>query len=70
MKKICGIYKITSPSKRVYIGQSLNILLRFSYYKRMSCVKQTKLYRSLKKHGVEKHSFDIVHVCEPSERMK
>lgn len=67
MEKICGIYKITSPNKRVYIGQSLNIMLRFSYYKRMSCTKQTKLYRSFLKHGVEKHVFDIIHECDRSE---
>lgn len=67
MDKICGIYKITSPSKKVYIGQSLNVLLRFRYYKRMACEKQTFLYHSLKKHGVDKHNFEIIHVCEPDQ---
>jgi hypothetical protein len=31
--KICGIYKITSPSKKVYIGQSVDIITRCNYYK-------------------------------------
>ena len=30
-----GIYKITSPNNRVYIGQSINIEKRFIGYKRM-----------------------------------
>ena len=24
--KICGIYKITSPSKKIYIGQSIDLI--------------------------------------------
>jgi group I intron endonuclease len=64
MNKICGIYKITSPSKYVYIGQSFDIEKRFKYYKRLSCESQARLYNSLKKHGVEKHKFEIIHQCE------
>lgn len=33
MEKICGIYKITSPSGRIYIEQSRNIKRRISEYK-------------------------------------
>jgi hypothetical protein len=33
MSKICGIYKITSPSGKVYIGQSVDIKRRFTTYK-------------------------------------
>jgi len=32
-----GIYKITSPSNKVYIGQSINIEKRFKSYKRYDC---------------------------------
>lgn len=32
-EKICGIYKITSPSGKVYIGQSNNIIKRWITYK-------------------------------------
>ena len=32
MKKICGIYKITSPSGRVYIGQSIDVYSRLKQY--------------------------------------
>lgn len=62
-----GIYKITSPSKRVYIGQSIDIEKRFSHYKRLRCKSQIKLYNSLKKHGTEKHKFEILCQCEISE---
>lgn len=62
-----GIYKITSPSKKVYIGQSTDIKRRFEEYKRLECKSQTRLYRSLKKHGVEKHKFEIICQCSFEE---
>lgn len=60
---ICGIYKITSPSKRVYIGQSVDIYKRWRLYKKYKCILQPLLYNSLKKHGVEKHIFEILCQC-------
>lgn len=62
-----GIYKITSPSGRVYIGQSVNIAYRFNYYKGGHCKSQKKLYRSFIKYGVENHSFEIICECDKSE---
>lgn len=60
-----GIYKITSPSGRVYIGQSVNIKKRFQDYKNLHNVKtQIKLFRSFLKYGVDNHSFDVVCLCE------
>ena len=60
-----GIYKITSPTKKVYIGQSVNIERRFSTYKRNNPInKQPRLYSSFKKYGVENHKFEIVCECE------
>ncbi len=68
MAKQCGIYKITSPTKRVYIGQSVNIKKRFLSYKHLpSVIKQSKVYKSLKKYGIDKHKFEVIHLCEPSE---
>lgn len=63
-KKIIGIYKITSPTKRVYIGQSDDIFRRFSSYKNLQCKTQPKLYNSFRKHGVDKHVFEIVCECD------
>jgi group I intron endonuclease len=62
-----GIYKITSPSKRVYIGQSINIEERFKAYKNLWCKGQTRLYESFKKYGVEMHIFEIINQCDVNE---
>lgn len=64
-----GIYKVTSPKNRVYIGQSKNIEKRINCYKKnyFSVRNQTKLYRSFLKYGVEKHKFEILCECEIEE---
>jgi group I intron endonuclease len=62
-----GIYKITSPSKRVYVGQSVNIKDRIKKYKKGNCAGQVKLYRSILKYGFEKHEFEILCECEVYE---
>jgi len=54
-----GIYKISSPSGKVYIGQSRNIKHRFRQYKNIQCADQPALYNSLKKHGPLNHEFSI-----------
>ena len=58
-----GVYKITSPSGKVYIGSSCNIEQRFYHYKVLHCDSQTRLYRSFLKYGVENHKFEIVEEC-------
>ena len=64
MNKNCGIYKITSPTGRVYIGQSIDIeKRRKSYFKPTGALGQTRLKNSLKKHGVENHKFEIIEEC-------
>jgi len=60
---IIGIYKITNPNDKVYIGQSINISRRFGEYKRMNCSQQPKIYNSLKKYGPENHTFEIIEEC-------
>lgn len=63
-----GIYKITSPSSRIYIGQSINIKKRFASYKILSnCSGQRKLFRSLKKYGAKKHVFEVLTECSIAE---
>lgn len=59
-----GIYKITSPSNKVYIGQSVNIHKRIINYKSLQCEKQIKLYSSLKKYGFESHIVEVIEECE------
>lgn len=58
-----GIYKITSLSGRVYIGQSVDIKTRFYKYKGLHCEKQFRLHNSLKKYGVNSHIFEVVELC-------
>ena len=59
-----GIYKITSPSGKIYIGQSVNIERRFTRYNSLDCVKQIRLYKSFIKHNVINHKFEIIEECE------
>lgn len=59
-----GIYKITNPKGRVYIGQSVDIEKRKVNYSRLkNCKTQTKLYRSLVKYGYSEHIFEVVEEC-------
>jgi group I intron endonuclease len=58
-----GIYKITSPSGRVYIGQSIDIEKRFNQYKNWNIKKQIKLHNSFLKYNVNKHIFEIIEEC-------
>jgi len=61
---ICGVYKITSPTGRVYIGESKDILTRWKSYKRKDCKKQKRIYNSIVKYGVENHIFEIIEACK------
>ena len=56
-----GIYKITSPTGKIYIGQSWDIQKRKSGYKNLKCSGQKKLYHSLSYHGWDKHTFEVIH---------
>ena len=63
-----GIYKITSPSGKVYVGQSVNIESRKSGYSKLrDCKNQTKLYNSLIKYGFSQHIFEVVEQCSIEE---
>ena len=61
-----GIYKITSPSNRVYIGQAVNIENRkriYRFYKSYKHNMGVKIYNSLNKYGFESHVFEIIDEC-------
>ena len=62
-----GIYKITSPSGKVYVGQSINVEKRFQGYKALRCKGQPRLFNSLKKYGYDKHKFEILCECSIEE---
>jgi len=61
---ICGIYKLTSPSNKCYIGQSTNITQRFDYYKKKRCKEQPAIYNALNKYGPEHFKYEIIEQCE------
>ena len=63
LKEESGIYKITSPSNRIYIGQSKNIKKRYLSYKYGKCSGQPKLKSSFNKYGFENHKFEIIETC-------
>lgn len=59
-----GIYKITSPTGKVYVGEAVNLRIRCSYYLTPNRVKkQRAIYNSLVKHGVELHKIEILEFC-------
>lgn len=62
-----GIYKIESPTGKVYVGQSVNIKNRFRLYRKLQCKGQTKLYNSLYKYGTNHHTFEILEECLPEQ---
>lgn len=60
-----GIYKITSPTGRIYIGQSIDIERRFKEYQiyQRSISIGSKLYKSFQKYNVNNHVFEIIENC-------
>lgn len=69
MKRLYFIYKLTSPTGRVYIGQTFNINRRFSTYRNLACDRQKKLHSSIIKHGWNSFKKEIVFdgVCSKKE---
>lgn len=63
MQILCGIYMITSPKGRIYIGYATNIHNRWYYYLTKTLKGQRKLKNSLNKHGAYNHKFDIIEIC-------
>lgn len=61
-----GIYKITNPKDKVYIGQSIRIEDRFKDYVKLRCKNQTKLLNSFNKYGVLNHTFEVLEECPES----
>jgi group I intron endonuclease len=58
-----GIYKITNPNGRIYIGQTTNHVVRWKKYEKLQCKDQPSLYSSLKKYGWENHTCEIIEEC-------
>jgi group I intron endonuclease len=71
MLKQSGVYKIKSPSGKVYIGQSSNIKRRMTEHLYSSKNKNTKLYASIRKYGFSNHDIEILFLSDvESEKNK
>jgi group I intron endonuclease len=59
-----GIYKITNPKGKVYIGQAVDIEKRWMRYQKLyNCKKQTHLYNSFVAYGINNHLFEVIEEC-------
>ena len=56
-----GIYKITSPTGKIYIGQSWDIENRQRQYKNDRAKGQPYLHNSIIKYSWNTHTFEIIH---------
>lgn len=54
------IYKITSPSNKIYIGQTTDIKKRITYYKNNHCKSQKILHKSIEKYGWDQHVMEVI----------
>ncbi len=64
----CGIYTITGPNGRVYVGQSRNISERwrmFRYELRRGRYRSPHLQRAWNKYGEAAFVFAVVETCAP-----
>ena len=62
-----GIYKITSPSGKIYIGQTTNYSKRHNAYKNHKCKRQPKLFASIEKYGFINHTIELIKECKVEE---
>jgi group I intron endonuclease len=62
-----GIYKITNPSGKVYIGQAIDIERRWRDHHHKSNWAPVKLYNSFRKYGVDNHIFEVIEQCEKED---
>lgn len=58
------IYKITSPTNKIYIGQSVGFKKRMSNYSCLQFKGQNKLKASIIKHGWKNHTVEIIEEVE------
>jgi len=59
-RRLGFIYKITSPSNKIYIGQTIHLKKRINKYKNLNCSRQTKIYNSIIKYGFDNHDFEVI----------
>lgn len=60
------IYKITSPTGRIYIGKSKNLNKRIKDYKYQSKTRKSIVHDSIRGYGWALHTLDIIENCDDS----
>jgi group I intron endonuclease len=68
-----GVYCLTSPSGKRYVGVAVRINgygieHRWGSYRKLNCKKQRYLYSALKKYGPENFKFEIILQTDDKER--
>jgi len=58
-----GIYKITSPNGRIYIGQAVDVERRKGVYRAPEKRFSSRIFNSIHKHGFHAHIFEVVEEC-------
>jgi group I intron endonuclease len=64
MNSNIGIYLISNPKGKIYIGKSKDIKSRFYRYNKLLCKSQIKIYNSLKKYSPSNHNFIVLINCD------
>jgi group I intron endonuclease len=65
-----GIYKLTSPSGKVYIGQSVNLKSRMAHYKSNKSKSITAIKSAILKYGWDNFKVDILWSSEDNTNIK
>lgn len=63
------IYKITSPSNKSYIGQTVRFKQRMNCYKNLRCKNQSAIYNAILKYGWENMQVEILWEKESNTRL-
>jgi group I intron endonuclease len=66
-----GVYKITSPTGKVYVGSSLDVHRRIRDHKSPCRLVSghRRLSESLRKYGIDTHVFEVVLECSAADRL-
>jgi group I intron endonuclease len=64
--KIGVIYKYTSPSGKIYIGQTINEKSRKNQHKIKTILQQTKFGKALAKYGFENFEYEVIIKFKPT----
>lgn len=69
-KGLAGIYKITSPSGKIYIGQAIDIQRRLKEHARCAKYKNTVISKAIDKYGFENFKIQLLITFKPKKDNK